>query len=217
MFDLTSTALLFDMDGTLVDSTALVERTWGDFAARHGLDLTDVLAFAHGRPTAATVHRFLADASLAATETARLVAHEESTTEGVREIPGAGALLASLPTRSWAVVTSASRTLARNRMRAAGLPLPEVLVSADDIVRGKPDPQGYLMAADALGVPIATATVFEDSVAGVQAGIASGARAVVIGELSAFDSQLDRFPDFTDFALVDGGRLITSAPALRRP
>ncbi|MCS3780015.1 HAD-IA family hydrolase [Tsukamurella ocularis] len=198
----TPTALLFDMDGTLVDSTALVENTWGDFAETHGLDLADVLAFAHGRPTAATVHHFLPDPDVAARETARLVAYEESTTDGVREIPGARSVLTALPAHSWAIVTSASRTLARNRMRAAGLPLPGILVSADDIVRGKPDPEGYLLAAAALGADITAATVFEDSPAGVRAGRASGARTVVIGALTDFDAELERFPDFTAPALV---------------
>lgn len=201
MTELPTAALLFDMDGTLVDSTALVERTWGSFAESHGLDLVDVLAFAHGRPTAATVHRFLPDPAVAARETARLVAHEESTTDGVREIPGARAVLTALPAGSWAVVTSASRTLARNRMHAAGLPVPEILVSADDIVRGKPDPEGYLIAAAALGADIASATVFEDSHAGVRAGLASGARTVVIGGLPDFDAELQRYPDFTAPAL----------------
>ncbi|WP_205124222.1 MULTISPECIES: HAD-IA family hydrolase [Tsukamurella] len=202
MTNSTPPALLFDMDGTLVDSTALVEDTWGGFAAVHGLDLTTVLAFAHGRPTAATVHHFLRDPDVADRETARLVAHEEATTEGVREVPGARAVLGGLPPESWAVVTSASRTLARNRMRAAGLPLPGVLVSADDVVRGKPDPEGYLLAANALGVDITSAVVFEDSPAGVRAGRASGARTVVIGALADFDADLERYADFTAPALV---------------
>lgn len=215
MPEIRASALLFDMDGTLVDSTALVEAIWNDFAELHHLDIGEVLDFAHGRPTGATVHRFLSDPELAARETARLVAYEESTTEGVREVPGAAALIAALPRASWAVVTSASRVLATNRMAAAGIPLPELLVSADDITRGKPDPQGYLLAAEALGVDIASTVVFEDSAAGIQAGRASGARTVAIGCLAAVDGDLDRFEDFRGFDVVcqpPSGEVILSTP-----
>ncbi|MET9448760.1 HAD-IA family hydrolase [Streptomyces cinerochromogenes] len=196
---LRASALLFDMDGTLVDSTALVESTWAGFCARHGTDLTEVLDFAHGRPTRETVGHFVPDPELAASETRRLVAHEESETTGITEIPGARSLLAALPRGSWAVVTSAGRKLAEVRLAAAGLPLPEVMVSADDVVRGKPHPEGYLRAAAILGVEPADTIVFEDSGAGVRAGLASGARTVVIGGLDAFDGVAERHADFRGF------------------
>ncbi|WP_051790352.1 HAD-IA family hydrolase [Streptomyces sp. NRRL S-1022] len=196
---LRASALLFDMDGTLVDSTALVESTWAGFCARHAADLPEVLAFAHGRPTRETVGHFIADPELAASETRRLVAHEESETTGITEIPGARSLLAALPRGSWAVVTSAGRKLAEVRLAAAGLPLPEVLVSADDVVLGKPHPEGYLRAAEILGVEPADTIVFEDSGAGVRAGLASGARTVVIGGLDAFDGVAQRHADFRGF------------------
>lgn len=215
MLELHASALLFDMDGTLVDSTALVEAIWNDFADVHRLDIAEVLSFAHGRPTGATVHHFLSDPALATRETARLVAYEESTIEGVREVPGAAALIAALPRTSWAVVTSASRVLATNRMAAAGIPLPEVLISADDITHGKPDPQGYLLAAEALGVDIASTVVFEDSPAGIRSGRASGARTVAIGSLAAVDDDLDRFADFRGFDVVGqppSGGVILSTP-----
>lgn len=194
--------LLFDMDGTLVDSTALVESTWAGFCDRHGLDLAEVLAFAHGRPTRETVHRFVSAPELAASETNRLIAHEESETTGITAIPGARALLAALPAVSWAVVTSASRRLAEVRLAAAGLPVPEVLVSADDVTRGKPDPEGYLRAARALGRRPDDAIVFEDSGAGIRAGLASGARTVVIGDCTDHDHVTERYADFRDFEVV---------------
>ncbi|MFF1453379.1 HAD-IA family hydrolase [Streptomyces sp. NPDC058274] len=197
--------LLFDMDGTLVDSTALVESTWAGFCERHGLDLAEVLAFAHGRPTRETVHHFVTDASPAASETRRLVAHEESETTGITAVPGAAGLLAALPPGSWAVVTSASRTLAEVRLGAAGLPLPELLVSADDISRGKPDPEGYLRAARLLGRAPRDTVVFEDSPAGIRAGLASGARTVVIGTCTAHDHEAERHPDFRDFRVTPAG------------
>ncbi|QIS11622.1 HAD-IA family hydrolase [Nocardia arthritidis] len=201
MVELRATRLLFDMDGTLVDSSALVEQTWTDFAAKHRLRADEVIAFAHGRPTRATVHEFLGDHELAAAETARLVAYEETETTGLRQVPGARELLRRLPSHLWAVVTSASRTLAVNRMTAAGVPLPDILISADDITAGKPDPQGYLMAARRLGVEIGECAVFEDSVAGVRAGIASGATTVVVGAITEFDGTLTRIADFADVAL----------------
>ncbi|MEU8704924.1 HAD-IA family hydrolase [Streptomyces sp. NPDC048565] len=194
-----ASALLFDMDGTLVDSTALVESTWAGFCDRHGLDLDEVLAFAHGRPTAHTVGRFVPDQELAVTETRRLVAIEESETTGITEIPGAGAFLGDLPPGSWAVVTSAGRKLAEVRLTAAGLPVPDVLLSADDVTRGKPHPEGYLRAAAALGSEPESTLVFEDSDAGVRAGLAVGGRTVVIGGLTTWDGTAERYADFRGF------------------
>lgn len=191
--------LLFDMDGTLVDSTGLVDATWAGFCERHRLDLADVLAFAPGRPTRETVRHFLPDSDLVEKETGRLVAHEESETTGITEVAGACALLTVLPPESWAVVTSAGRRLAEVRMAAAGLPLPATLVSADDVAHGKPDPEGYLQAARALGCPPEDALVVEDSSVGVRAGLASCGRTVVIGELDAFDDMVPRWADFRGF------------------
>lgn len=219
---LRAAALLFDMDGTLVDSTALVESTWAGFCARHGTDLAQVLAFAHGRPTRETVGHFVPDPDLAAAETRRLVAHEESETTGITEIPGARALLAALPRGSWAVVTSAGRKLAEVRLAAAGLPLPEVMVSADDVVQGKPHPEGFLHAAAVLGVEPADTIVFEDSGAGVRAALASGARTVVIGALDTFDEVAERYADFRGFQVATtptapGDVLLTTPAPLTDP
>ncbi|MBF9067503.1 HAD-IA family hydrolase [Streptacidiphilus fuscans] len=202
MPQLHATVLLFDMDGTLVDSTALVESTWAGFCEAHRLDLAEVLAFAHGRPTRETVAHFLTDPALAAAETRRLVAHEESETTGITEVPGARALLTALPAHTWAVVTSASRRLAEVRMAAAGLPMPEVLVSADEVTRGKPDPEGYLRAAARLGCPPQDAVVVEDSDAGVRAGLAACGRTVVIGGLDTYDEVAVRWADFRGFRVV---------------
>lgn len=190
-------ALLFDMDGTLVDSTAVVERTWADFSLRHGLDVEEVLAFAHGRPTASTTAHFLDDADAAVAEAARLAALEERTVDGIVEVPGAAALVAGLPEDRWAVVTSAGRRLAERRLDAAGVPRPTVLVTADDVARPKPDPEGYLLAARLLGVPVEACVAFEDSEAGVRAAVASGARTVVVGTLSSYDGTLHRVVDLT--------------------
>jgi mannitol-1-/sugar-/sorbitol-6-phosphatase len=198
MLELSAAAMLFDMDGTLVDSAAVVERVWIDFAVRHGLRAEEVIAFSHGRPAIATVRRFIASKSDIEREAARIRAIDERATDLIAPIAGADAFLRSLPSDQWAIVTSAHRNLALKRIAAAGLPIPEVLVSVDDVTIGKPDPQGYLRAAAALGVDIAECVVFEDSLAGVQAGVASGASTVVVGGLTYFDGRLRRIVDFDD-------------------
>ncbi len=174
-------ALLFDMDGTLVDSTVVVERTWRRFARRHGLDAERILATAHGRRTGETVAGYAPAGVDAAAETARLVAEEVEDVDGIVAVPGAPELLAALPRGRWAVVTSAGRELTHRRMTAAGLPLPPLLISADDVTEGKPSPEGYLAAAAALDVLPAAAIVFEDAEAGLRAAAAAQSPAVVVG------------------------------------
>jgi HAD superfamily hydrolase (TIGR01509 family) len=174
-------ALLFDMDGTLVDSTAVIERTWRRFADRHDLDAERILAVSHGRRTEETVAEFAPAGVDVAAEARRLIKEEVSDTEGIVAVPGAMELLTSLPAHSWCVVTSAGRALARARMGAAGLPLPPVMVGADDVTAGKPSPEGYLTAARRLGVAVEETVVFEDAEAGVLAARAAGARTVVVG------------------------------------
>jgi len=190
------TGLLFDMDGTLVDSTAVVERTWRSFAARHGIAAEQILAVSHGRRTEETVAAFAPQGVDIAAEARRVIAEEVDDTEGIVAIPGAARLLAGLSGDSWALVTSAGRRLAEARMRAAGLPLPAVVISADDVTVGKPSPEGYLAAAKRLGVPPESTIVFEDAEAGVRAALAAGAATVVVGTADCPATEgLDRVPD----------------------
>ena len=201
--ELTAAAALFDMDGTLVDSTAVVEALWERFCVEHGVDAGQLLAWSHGRRTPDIVGRFLPGASPADVDAivAELEARELDVTDGIVEIPGAAALLTTL-TVPWAVVTSAPRRLAVRRMRAAGLPVPQVLVSADDIERGKPHPDGYLRAAELLGVDAAECVVLEDAEPGLRSGLDSGAQVVVVGTLdSTITAGLDRVVDLTGVAL----------------
>lgn len=207
MDEIEAAGFLFDMDGTLVDSTPVVEAVWTAFGERHGVDPVALLAFAHGRQAIDTVTHFLP----ALTDAERadlvrgLVAEEVTRTDGIVEIPGAVALLEALLAEGApvAVVTSAPRQLAVARMRAAGVPVPEVLVAAEDVERGKPDPQGYRRAAELLGVPIEDCVVFEDAEAGLAAAVASGARAVVVGaHESATTAALIRLRDYTRFRAV---------------
>jgi mannitol-1-/sugar-/sorbitol-6-phosphatase len=177
-------AVLFDLDGVLVDSTEVVERTWQRWAARHGLDPDAVVRAAHGRRTVETV-RMVAP-HLAADDEVRALAESESTeTDGVYEVPGARELLQSLPARSWAVVTSGIRPVAELRMRHTKLPTPTVLVTADQVQHGKPHPEGYLTAAARLGVDPTRCIVVEDTPPGIEAAHAAGMRVVAVASTYA--------------------------------
>ena len=178
---LTARAVLFDMDGTLVDSTAIVEQVWGEFAVRYGLDIAEILRTSHGVQAGDTVRRFAPPGTDVVALTAELGAMERVRTEGIVALPGAADLLRSLPADSVALVTSADRILADIRMGAAGLAMPATAVTADLVTRGKPHPEGYLRAAELLGVDPADAVVFEDAPAGIAAGLAAGIRTVAIG------------------------------------
>jgi sugar-phosphatase len=178
---LTARAVLFDMDGTLVDSTAIVEQVWGEFAGRYGLDIAEILRTSHGVQAGDTVRRFAPVGADVVALTAELGAMERVRTEGIVALPGAAEVLRSLPADAVALVTSADRTLADIRMGAAGLAMPATAVTAELVTRGKPHPEGYLRAAALLGVDPADAVVFEDAPAGIAAGLAAGIRTVAVG------------------------------------
>lgn len=189
MIDIVASGVLFDMDGTLVDSTAVVEATWTRFGHTHGIDPDEILAFSHGRQAISTVQRFLPDLDL--DEQLRiaqsLVDEETANTEGISEVPGAAAFVerlldAGVPV---ALVTSAPRDLAVGRMAAAGLSMPGAFVPSEDVAHGKPHPDGFLRGAALLGVDAADCVAFEDAPAGLRAAIASGATTVVVGSLEA--------------------------------
>ena len=179
-------AVLFDMDGTLVDSRALVERMWLRWAERRGVSPDAILAVAHGRRTLETM-QIVAPQFATPEEAARLDAEEEEEARehgGETAVPGAASLLTALPADRWAIVTSAVADIARRRVAGVGLPVPHVLVGAADVTVGKPDPEGYLRAARALGFDPARCVVVEDTPAGVQAGRAAGAQ--VVGMLTTY-------------------------------
>ncbi|GIE98777.1 HAD-IA family hydrolase [Paractinoplanes rishiriensis] len=177
--DLTTVAaLLLDMDGTLVDSDAAVERAWHTWAAEHGVDPAAALAIAHGAPAADTVRRLLPglDEPAGTTAALRQLELQYDDLADVTATPGATDLIAALTRLGlpWAVVTSADTRLAKARLAAAGID-PPVLVTTDDITAGKPSPEGYLRAAELLGTPPARCLVVEDAEVGIRAGHAAGA------------------------------------------
>jgi sugar-phosphatase len=176
---LTCQAILFDLDGVLADSTAAVERQWRLFAGRHALDGDAVMRVVHGRRAVDSVRALVPHADLDA-EIARLVAEETADTADVVALPGAAELLAALPPARWTVVTSGVRQVAEARLRAAGLPIPRHMIAADEITRGKPDPEGYLRGAAALGVAPADCVVVEDAPAGAAAARAAGMRLIAL-------------------------------------
>jgi mannitol-1-/sugar-/sorbitol-6-phosphatase len=172
-------AILFDIDGTLVDSTAAVERSWRTWAGRRGLDAEAILRICHGRRSEDTIALLLPPAQCPA-GVAELEQLETTDLDDVIALPATQTLLKRLPDDRWAAVTSGSRALMRARLSAAGLPVPKVLISAEDVSAGKPDPQGYLRAAAALGYDVTRCLVVEDAPAGIEAGRAAGAQVLAV-------------------------------------
>jgi sugar-phosphatase len=172
-------AILFDLDGVLANSIPAVERAWRAWAARVGADGDAVLRIVHGRRAVDTL-RTVAPSLDLATELAWLEHQETTDVADVVAIPGAAEVLARLPAGRWTVVTSGTRAVATARLRAAGLPVPALLVAAEDIARGKPDPEGYLTGAARLGVPPEECLVVEDAPPGAAAARAARMRLVAL-------------------------------------
>jgi mannitol-1-/sugar-/sorbitol-6-phosphatase len=173
MTQISFSALLFDLDGVLVDSTPAVERVWRQWAVEHGFDPADVVLQAHGRPSLATIREYLPEADHEA-ENRKVEKAEIEDLGGVIALPGALKLLNSLPPERWTIVTSCTRPLAEVRIRAAGLPVPKEFVTATDISNGKPHPEPYLKGASKLGVAADRCLVVEDVPAGIRAGKSAG-------------------------------------------
>ncbi|MFE7599946.1 HAD-IA family hydrolase [Streptomyces sp. NPDC057494] len=184
---LTARALLLDMDGTLVNSDAVVERCWRRWADRQGLDAAEVLKVVHGRQGYATMAVLLPDRPMAENHADNrvMLAEETADLDGVVPVPGAPAFMAAIADLPHALVTSADRALAAARMGAAALRMPETRITAESVGASKPDPEGFLKGAAALGFAPADCVVFEDSEAGIQAGRAAGMRVVGVGPRAA--------------------------------
>lgn len=172
-------ALLFDMDGVLINSTPAVARVWRKWAIEHGFNPEEVISRAHGRPSLTTIREYLPHADYEA-ENREVERREIDDIKDVVPLPGALDLLSMLPENRWAVVTSATLPLAQARIKAAGLPVPKKLITANDIVQGKPHPEPYLKAASILGFAPAECIVVEDVPAGIRSGKAAGARVIAL-------------------------------------
>ncbi|MBW5484432.1 HAD-IA family hydrolase [Streptomyces bambusae] len=196
---LTARALLLDMDGTIVNSDAVVERCWREWAVSHGLDPHEAMKVVHGRQGYATMALLLPDRPMEQNhaDNAVMLARETADTEGVVPVPGAPAFMAALDGLPHALVTSADAALAAARMTAAALPMPRVRVTAECVGASKPDPEGFLKGAAELGMDPADCVVFEDSAAGIAAGRAAGMRVIGVGPRAAAHSPTLHVEDLT--------------------
>ncbi|MFJ6781325.1 HAD-IA family hydrolase [Streptomyces yangpuensis] len=203
---LSAKALLLDMDGTIVNSDAVVERCWRDWAVSHGLDPEEALTVVHGRQGYATMAVLLPDRPMEVNlaENAEMLARETADTDGVVPVAGAPAFMAAIGGLPHALVTSADAALATARMTAAALPMPRVRVTAESVGASKPDPEGFLKGAAALGVEPADCIVFEDSAAGIAAGRAAGMRVIGVGPRAASHGPTVHVPDLTFLDVTAG-------------
>jgi mannitol-1-/sugar-/sorbitol-6-phosphatase len=194
-------AFLFDMDGTILSSIAAAERVWTRWALRHGLDVAAFLPTIHGMRAVETVRRQNLPGVDVEAEAAAITREELDDVEGIVAIAEVAAFMAALPAGRWAVVTSAPRELARRRIAAAGLPAPPLVITAEDVVHGKPAPDCFLLAATRLGVRASDCLVFEDAPAGIAAAEAAGASVLVISATHA-QPLATRHPSVSDYAAI---------------
>lgn len=202
-------AILFDLDGVLVDSKIPVEKSWRDWACRHKLDVEAVIRESHGRRTIETVRMFTPHLDVER-EAAELDNREAGDLGGLREVRGAHELVASLPAGRWAVATSGIGQVARTRLKALGFSLPRILISADMVTKGKPDPEPYLRASEGLGFKPADCLVIEDAAAGIASARAAGMEVIGITTTFGASSLISAdviVPDLTAIHAEIGSRL----------
>lgn len=169
-------AILFDLDGVLIDSTRVVAAQYTRWALEKSLDPDEVMKAAHGVRTVEVIRRVAPH--LDAEAETRIIEDREAAADGILPIPGAVALLNSIPQGRWCVVTSGTRYLATTRMRKFGIPVPDILVTADDVKNGKPDPEPYRRGAELLRVNPADCIVFEDAPAGIRSAQGAGMKVI---------------------------------------
>jgi mannitol-1-/sugar-/sorbitol-6-phosphatase len=213
----TFAAFLFDMDGTLLSSIEAAERVWRRWAVAHDLDVATFLPTIHGSRSADTIRRLALPGLDADAEANAITQAEIVDVQGVRPIKGASAFVAALPVDRWAIVTSAPRALALARLEAAALKAPAVMVTAEDVTRGKPDPEGYQLSAARLGVPVEQCLIFEDAAAGIDAAVRASATVLVVTETHQhpLTTQHSTTKDYTSLAVVvdrSGGLILRREP-----
>jgi len=204
-------AFLFDMDGTILNSLAAAERVWGRWAAAMGLDVESFLPTMHGKRGIDTISALNLPGIDPVAEADFILRGEIEDVEGVVPIPGAVEFLSALPPERWAIVTSSPIELAKRRLGAAGIPEPRYMVTAEDVTVGKPNPQGYILGSERLGVNPSEALVFEDVLAGIRAGEAAGADIMVITATHNHEIETGhwKIPGYLDVTthIADDGRL----------
>lgn len=194
--------LAFDMDGTLIDSTGLIEKAWVHWAKHHNLVVAEILRACHGRRAIETVAQFAVPGMDIEAEASQVADFVDSRLDELKPAPGAMELLQSLSPADWGLVTSAQRSIAERWMRHLEFPVPDVFITAEDVVAGKPDPMPYIAAARAFGCRTDGMVVFEDSVAGLTSAEMSGAHVIAVGQHSeGYHSWL---PDFVDVHFAEG-------------
>lgn len=203
-------ALLFDMDGVLLDSTPAVARVWTHWALRHGFDPAEVVHRAHGRPSITTVREYLPNGDHLA-ENEEIARDEITDLDGIVPLPGALELLSALPRGRWTIVTSCTRRLAEARVKTSGLPLPEAFVTSNDITNGKPAPDPYLKGAEILGFAARDCVVVEDAPAGVRSGKIAGARVIALRTTLA---ERELWDAGTDWVLRDCAAISLDTPEI---
>lgn len=216
-------AVLLDMDGTILNSIKAAERIWAAWAKRHGIDVETFLPSIHGVQSVETVRRAGIAGLDPVAEAAAITQAEIDEVEGIEEIAGAAAFLAALPTGRWGIVTSAPRVLALRRIEAAGLPVPPLLIAAEDVAHGKPEPDCFHLGAEKLGTTADRCLVIEDSAAGIAAAVSAGATVLVVTAthhepvetdhpaiVDYRNLKLERLPDG---ALLIGGTLGVASPS----
>lgn len=204
-------AILFDMDGVLIDSTPAVARVWTRWATEHGFEPLEMVRRAHGRPSITTVREYLPNGDHQA-ENRIIERWEIEDLDGVVPLPGTAELLEKLPPERWAIVTSCTRQLAEVRLRAAGLPRPRRFVTSDDVTNGKPAPEPYRKGAELLGFAAQDCIVVEDAPAGILSGKSAGAR-VIAFRTTAPESELIRAG--ADWVLTDALEINVDAPSVQ--
>ncbi|MCA1247223.1 HAD-IA family hydrolase [Massilia sp. MS-15] len=197
-------AFLFDMDGTILTSIKSAERVWSAWALRHGLDPDTFVPTIHGKRTEDTIRKLGLPGVDPVAEALGIALAEIEDVADIEEIAGVGRFLASLPSGRWAIVTSASRPLATARIRAAGLPLPPLLVAAEDVKHGKPAPDPFLLGAKKLGVAPQDCLVFEDTPIGLAAAESAGMDSIIVTATHTHpvETRSARVPDYADLVAV---------------
>ncbi|MFV3129016.1 HAD-IA family hydrolase [Niveispirillum sp. KHB5.9] len=194
--------ILLDMDGTVLSSIKSAERVWAAWAERQGLDVAAFLPTIHGVQSVETIRRLNLPGLDPVAEAAAITAAEIEDVEGIEPIAGVAAFLAALPPERWAIVTSAPRLLASARLAAVGIPLPHLMIAAEDVQRGKPAPDCFLLAAEKLGTSTDNCLVLEDSPAGIAAAEAAGAAVLVVTATHTHPVDTPH-PTIADYAALD--------------